>query len=71
LSLKKLSEDTIFVFTKKKKITQLHMLEGGWDNAVCTATSYGLDGAGIESHWTGRFSALIQTSPRPHQHLVQ
>ena len=35
------------------------------DNSVGIATCYGLDGAGIESHWP-RFSAPVQTDPEAH-----
>ena len=37
-------------------------------SVVCIATTYGLDGPGIESHWGGaRFSAPVQTDPGTHQ----
>jgi hypothetical protein len=34
--------------------------------AVSVATSYGLDGPGIESRWGARFSAPVQTRPGAH-----
>ena len=68
LSHKKFSEDTAFLFTKKKKsdFTQLQMLEEGGETAVHTAISYGLDSAWFESQWGARFSAPIQASPGAH-----
>jgi hypothetical protein len=38
----------------------------GPGSVVGTATSYGLDGPGIESRWGARFSALVQTGPGAH-----
>jgi len=38
----------------------------GPGSAVGIATSYGLDGPGIESRWGARFSAPVQTSPGAH-----
>ena len=38
----------------------------GRDSSVSIATSYGVDGPGIESQWGARFSALVQTGPRAH-----
>ena len=35
----------------------------GRDSSVGIATSYGLDGPGIESWWGARFSAPVQTGP--------
>jgi hypothetical protein len=35
-------------------------------SSVGIATSYGLDGPGIESRWGARFSALVQTGPGAH-----
>ena len=35
----------------------------GRDSSVGIATRYGLDGPGIVSRWTARFSALVQTDP--------
>jgi len=31
------------------------------------ATSYGVDGLGIESRWEPRFSAPVQTGPEAHK----
>jgi hypothetical protein len=38
----------------------------GRDSSVGIATSYGLDGPGIESPWGARFSAPVQTGPEAH-----
>jgi hypothetical protein len=38
----------------------------GWDSSVSIATSYGLDGLGIEPRWGARFSAPVQTGPGAH-----
>ena len=38
----------------------------GRDSSVSIATSYGVDGPGIESQWGAGFSALVQTGPRAH-----
>jgi len=38
----------------------------GRDSSVGIATSYGLDGPGIESRWEARFSAPVQTGPGAH-----
>jgi len=38
----------------------------GRDRSVGIATSYGLDGPGIESRLGARFSALVQTGPEAH-----
>ena len=38
----------------------------GRDISVGTATRYGLDCRGIESRWTARFSALVQTGFGTH-----
>ena len=38
----------------------------GPGSVVGIATSYGLDGPGIESRWGARFSALVQTGPGAH-----
>ena len=38
----------------------------GWDSSVGVATSYGLDGPGIESRWEARFSTPVQTGPGAH-----
>ena len=40
------------------------------DSSVGTATSYGLDGPGIESRWGARFSAPVQTYLGPTQPSV-
>ena len=39
----------------------------GRDSPVGIATSYGLDGPGIESRWQARFSAPVQNGPGAHQ----
>jgi len=39
---------------------------GGRCSSVGIATSYGLDGPGIESRWGARFSAPFQTDPEAH-----
>jgi hypothetical protein len=36
------------------------------DSSVGIATSYGLDGPGIESHWGARFSAHVKNVPGAH-----
>ena len=36
------------------------------DSSVGTAARYGLDGPGIESRWTARFSAPVQLDPGAH-----
>jgi len=41
------------------------------DSSVGIATRYGLDGQGIESWWEVRFSAPVQTGPRPTQPPIQ
>jgi len=38
----------------------------GRDSSVGIATRYGLDGPGIESRWTERFSAPVQAGPGAH-----
>ena len=38
----------------------------GRDSSVGIATSYGMDGPGIESRWGARFSSLVQTCPRAY-----
>ena len=38
----------------------------GPGSVVGIATSYGLDGPGIESRWGTRFSAPVQTGPEAH-----
>ena len=38
----------------------------GRDSSVGIASRYGLDGAGIEFRWGGRFSAPVQTGPGTH-----
>jgi hypothetical protein len=38
----------------------------GRDSSVGIATSYGLDGPGIESRWEARFFAHVQTGPGVH-----
>jgi len=38
----------------------------GRGSSVGIATSYGLDGPGIESRWGARFSAPFQTGPGAH-----
>ena len=38
----------------------------GQDSSVGIATSYELDGPGIESQWGTRFSAHVQTGPGAH-----
>ena len=38
----------------------------GRDSSVGIATSYELDGPGIESRWGARFSAPVQTGPGAH-----
>jgi hypothetical protein len=37
-----------------------------WDRPFGIATSYGLDGPGIEFQWGARFSAPVQTDPGAH-----
>ena len=39
---------------------------GGPGSVVGMATSYGLDGPGIESRWGAKFSAPVQTGPAAH-----
>jgi hypothetical protein len=39
---------------------------GGWDSSFGIATSYGLDGLGIESRWWATFSAPVYTVPGAH-----
>ena len=41
-------------------------IDGGPGSVVGVATSYGLDGRGIESRWGARFSAPVQTGPGAH-----
>ena len=38
----------------------------GPGSVVSIATTYGLDGPGIESRWGARFSAPVQTGPEAH-----
>ena len=38
----------------------------GPGSSVGIATSYGLDGPGIESRWGARFSAPVKTGPGSH-----
>ena len=38
----------------------------GRDSSVGIATSYGLDGSGMESRWEARFSAPVWTGPGTH-----
>jgi len=38
----------------------------GPDSVDSIATSYGLDGLGIESRWGARFSAPVHTGPGAH-----
>ena len=38
----------------------------GPGSVIGTATSYGLDGPGIESRWGARFSAPVHTGPGAH-----
>jgi len=44
---------------------------GGPDEAVCMATSYGLDGPGIESWWGRDFLRLSRPTLGPIQPVVQ
>jgi hypothetical protein len=44
----------------------LGILTHSRDSSVGIPTSYGLDGPWIESRWSGRFSASVQTSPGAH-----
>ena len=39
---------------------------GSPDSSVGMATRYGLDGPRIESRWSARFSAPVQTGPAAH-----
>ena len=38
----------------------------GRDSSAGIATSYGMDGPGIEYRWWARFSAPVQTAPWAH-----
>ena len=44
----------------------VHVGECGPGSVVCTATGYGMDGPGIESRGSARFSAPVQTGPGAH-----
>ena len=41
-------------------------LKVGRESSVGIATSYGLDGPGIESRWEAKFSASVHTGPGTH-----
>jgi hypothetical protein len=47
-------------------IDKCEYLKDGPGSSVGIATDYGLDGAGIESRWGARFSALFQNGPGAH-----
>jgi len=49
-----------------KLIESIYMHTVDRDSSVDIATSYGLNGPGIESQWGARFSALVQTGPGAH-----
>jgi hypothetical protein len=51
---------TFFMVLTKRKC------ERGRDSSVGVATSYGMEGPGIESRWWTRFSALVQTGRGEH-----
>jgi len=46
-------------------ILNLHRFVGR-DSSVSVATSYGLDGTGVESHWGAKFLMPVQTVPGAH-----
>jgi hypothetical protein len=50
----------------RKKFCQGAKRGGGPGSSVGIATTYGLDGPGIESRWGARFSAPVQTGPEAH-----
>ena len=43
----------------------------GWDGRVGTATSYALDGPGVESRWGAKVSAPFRLVLRPTQPTIQ
>ena len=51
---------------KRFRISGAILLRCGPGSVVGIATSYGLDGPGIESRWGARFSATVQTGPGAH-----
>jgi hypothetical protein len=53
------------------KFTVKYIFTSGPGNSVRIATSYGLDGPGIESRWEARISAPVQTGPGPTQPPVK
>ena len=44
----------------------MYMTDEGRDSSVGIATSYRLEGPGIESQWGARFSAPVQAGPGAH-----
>ena len=54
-----MTEEARFVYLQDYRF----LAKGARDSSVGIATSYGLDGPGIESRWRTRFSAAVQTGP--------
>ena len=46
--------------------THIHIYIGNRDSSIGIATSYGLDGPGIDSRWEANLSAPVQTGPGAH-----
>ena len=68
LNQRRLQRDTALnVRTSSSKVTLILVRFCGSASVVDIATTYGLDGPGIESRWGARFSVPVQTGPGAHQ----